>query len=128
MEEKDIKAKLTPEEYHVLREKGTEPPGSGEHYHQSADGTYTCKVCDAPLFESGTKFDSGTGWPSFDRAIEGSVTLKEDNSLFMRRTEAVCSTCESHLGHMFTDGPRETTGERYCINSLSLNFDEKNDE
>ncbi len=126
MDEEKIKAKLTPEEYAVLREKGTEAPFSGKLLHEKADGMYTCKVCNSPLFSSDAKFDSGTGWPSFDQAIPGSVEEITDESHGMRRTEIVCSTCKSHLGHVFMDGPTET-GKRYCLNSVCLDL-EKSEE
>ena len=115
--------RLTPEQYRVCRLKGTEPPFSGTLYHNHASGTYECVACGAPLFASDAKFDSGTGWPSFDRpADRATVELKEDRSLFMRRTEVLCRRCGAHLGHVFDDGPRETTGMRYCINSVALDF------
>lgn len=115
--------KLTPEQYHILREKGTEPAFSGELNDHKENGMYVCAGCGQELFSSEHKFDSGSGWPSFDRAIaEGVVELKEDNSHGMKRTEVVCSKCGGHLGHVFADGPSETTGERYCINSACLNF------
>lgn len=124
MTEEEIKAKLTPEQYHVLREKGTEAPGSGKYLHEKKEGTYMCAVCSNPLFASDAKFDSGSGWPSFDTAIEGSVKYIEDNEHGMRRTEAVCSKCGSHLGHVFDDGPTES-GKRYCMNSVCLELAEK---
>jgi peptide-methionine (R)-S-oxide reductase len=121
MNEDEIKQKLTPEEYRVLREKGTEAPFSGALLHEKRSGTYDCKACGNPLFLSDAKFDSGTGWPSFDQAIPGSVKEIEDTSHGMRRTEIVCAKCESHLGHVFDDGPTES-GKRYCLNSVCLNL------
>ena len=122
--EEEIKEMLTPEEYHVLREKGTEVPFSGEFVHEKADGTYECKVCGNPLFSSDAKFDSGTGWPSFDQALPGAIETHTDNSLGMARTEITCARCGSHLGHVFEDGPTKT-GKRYCINSVCLDLEEK---
>jgi peptide-methionine (R)-S-oxide reductase len=122
--EEDLKKRLTAEEYAVLREGATEAPFSGDLLHAEADGTFSCKVCGQKLFESDAKFDSGTGWPSFDKAIPGSVKLVSDDSHGMRRTEVRCSRCGSHLGHVFDDGPTET-GKRYCINSVCLDLEEK---
>ena len=117
------KEKLTAEQYYVARQKGTERPFTGEYLNHKTDGTYTCVACDLPLFASDTKFESGTGWPSFwDAATEQNVTLETDHSHGMTRVEALCSRCGSHLGHVFPDGPAPT-GQRYCINSLSLNFE-----
>jgi peptide-methionine (R)-S-oxide reductase len=115
--------KLTSEQYGVCRLRGTERPFSGALYYNHDTGVYQCVACGQPLFSSEHKFESGSGWPSFDRPIaEGTVELREDHSHFMRRTEVVCTQCGSHLGHVFEDGPRETTGQRYCINSLALDF------
>lgn len=122
--EDQIKDMLTPEEYAVLREKGTEAPFTSEFVHEKADGTYACKVCGNPLFDSSAKFDSGTGWPSFDKPIEGSLLTHNDSSHGMNRTEITCAKCGSHLGHVFDDGPTET-GERYCINGICLDLEEK---
>lgn len=115
---------LTPEQYEVLRMKGTEPPGSGEYYHEHGKGMYRCGACGNPLFSSDAKYDSGSGWPSFDAPVDSkNVILKQDLSGGMARTEVICANCGSHLGHMFNDGPKETTGARFCINSLSLKMD-----
>ena len=113
---------LTPEQYRVLREKGTERPFTGEYVHTKDDGIYRCAACGSELFSSDTKFDSGTGWPSFtDPAVAANVELHEDNSLFMRRTEVTCAHCGGHLGHVFDDGPNGC--DRYCINSCALDLD-----
>ncbi len=123
MPESYWKERLTPEQYRVCRLKGTERPFSGALYRNDATGTYDCVACGQPLFTSDTKFDSGCGWPSFDRPIDReNVELHEDRSLFMLRTEVTCKRCGAHLGHVFDDGPRETTGQRYCINSVALSF------
>ena len=120
------KEKLTPEQYQVCRLKGTERPFSGALYNNHENGMYECVACGQPLFSSDTKFDSGTGWPSFDSPVNmQNVELHEDRSFFMTRTEVVCKNCGSHLGHVFDDGPRETTGMRYCINSVALRFQPK---
>ena len=121
MNEADIKKKLTPEEYAVLRQKGTEAPFSGKLLHEKRSGTYNCKVCGTPLFSSDAKFDSGTGWPSFDQALPEAVKSITDTSHGMTRTEIVCATCNSHLGHVFDDGPT-STGKRYCLNSVCLDL------
>ncbi len=121
--------RLSAEEYRVCREKGTEPPFSGEYYHNRESGRYLCKCCGEVLFESGDKYDSGSGWPSFDRpASDQVIRYEEDLSLGMRRVEVMCDRCGCHLGHVFDDGPGDTTGKRYCINSLSLNFEAAGDE
>lgn len=118
------KAKLTPEQYHIMREGGTEAPGTGALLHEKREGTYTCAACGNPLFASDAKFESGTGWPSFDQALPGAVEYKEDLSLGMHRVEVRCSKCGGHLGHVFDDGP-ETTHKRYCMNSVCLALDPK---
>lgn len=112
---------LTPEQYRVLREHGTERPGSCALDKQYGEGTYRCAGCDLPLFTSEPKFNSGTGWPSFFAPMEGAVDTTVDSSLFMTRTEVHCHRCGGHLGHVFDDGPKPT-GKRYCINGVSLNF------
>ncbi len=116
---------LTPEQYYVLRQKGTERPFTGQYNDFYQEGTYHCAGCDAKLFDSETKFDAHCGWPSFDQAIKGSVKYIKDNSHGMIRTEVICSNCNGHLGHVFDDGPNETTGDRYCMNSTSLKFHPK---
>ena len=121
--------KLTAEEYRVCREKGTEPPFSGEYNHHPRSGKYVCKCCGEALFDSSDKFDSGSGWPSFDGPTTDQVIrYHEDSSFGMRRVEAMCDKCGCHLGHVFDDGPADSTGKRYCINSLSLDFEAIDDE
>ncbi|WP_340198913.1 peptide-methionine (R)-S-oxide reductase MsrB [Ascidiimonas sp. W6] len=118
------KAQLSPDEYRIIREKGTERPHSGEYNLHFEKGIYQCKACNTQLFKSNSKFESGCGWPSFDDAIEGTVEYHKDITFGMIRTEIVCANCGGHLGHIFDDGPT-ATGMRYCVNSASINFDEK---
>jgi len=122
--EAEWKKVLTPDQYAVLREKGTDAPFTGALLHEERTGMFTCAACGQQLFASDTKFDSGSGWPSFDQALSGATKLVEDNSHGMQRVEVVCSRCGSHLGHLFNDGPT-TTGNRFCINSTSLEFAEQ---
>ena len=121
------KKKLTEEQYNVLREKGTELAFTGKYWDNHAKGMYHCAGCGTALFKSDTKFDSGTGWPSFDEALPGTVKLISDDSYGMHRTEVVCAKCGSHLGHVFDDGP-QTTRKRYCINSVCLVLEKKEDK
>jgi peptide-methionine (R)-S-oxide reductase len=116
------KVKLTPEQYEVLREKGTERPFTGEYWNHFENGSYVCVACGNPLFTSEAKFDSDCGWPSFDQAIKGAVKYTTDTSFGMERIEVTCSKCGGHLGHVFDDGPKETTGKRFCTNSISIQF------
>lgn len=124
--EEEVKKKLTPEEYHILREKGTEAAFTGEYFDSHEKGMFKCKVCGQELFSSETKFDSGTGWPSFTDPVNlQHIELKDDDSFSERRTEVLCKNCGSHLGHLFDDGPADKGGKRYCINSACLILDNK---
>ena len=114
---------LGPEKYRILRGKGTEAPGTGEYYHNTANGTYLCGACGAELFTSDAKYDSGSGWPSFwAPTADASIATADDETLDTHRTEIMCSRCGSHLGHVFEDGPADKTGKRFCVNSASLQF------
>jgi peptide-methionine (R)-S-oxide reductase len=128
MNEDELKNKLSEEEYHVLREKGTEAPFTGKYWDTKESGVYACKACGQKLFESGTKFDSGTGWPSFYDAVPGSVEFVHDNLHGMERTEVLCSNCKSHLGHVFDDGVGTPTGKRFCMNSVCLDLQKEADK
>ncbi len=121
MTEDEFKKKLTPDQYRVLRQKGTEAPFTGKYVNEKGKGMYTCAACGNQLFSSDTKFDSGTGWPSFDQALPGAIRMEKDASHGMDRTEVVCANCGSHLGHVFDDGPT-ATGKRYCLNSICLDL------
>ncbi|MBI4160702.1 MAG: peptide-methionine (R)-S-oxide reductase MsrB [Candidatus Yanofskybacteria bacterium] len=126
MGEEELKQKLTPEQYHIMREGGTEAPFSGKYWSEHAEGIYKCAACGHELFSSDAKFDSGTGWPSFTEPSNlENVELVPDNTLGMSRTEVRCKNCGSHLGHIFDDGPQDQGGKRYCINSACLELDPK---
>jgi peptide-methionine (R)-S-oxide reductase len=126
--EQEWKERLTPEQFRVARQKGTERAFTGEYWNCKESGEYRCAACGQPLFDSAAKFDSGTGWPSFWQPIDPqSVATEQDSSWFMRRTEVLCSRCGAHLGHVFPDGP-EPTGQRYCINSVVLQLEAREDE
>jgi peptide-methionine (R)-S-oxide reductase len=126
--EEEWRRELTPEQYHVTREKGTERPFSGEYENTKDAGTYVCVACGNPLFSSETKYDSGSGWPSFYQPLSReSVATESDNRHFMERTEVLCSRCDAHLGHVFDDGPRPT-GQRYCMNSVALKLEKEEEE
>lgn len=120
--EAEWKASLTAQEYYVLREKGTDRPGDYGYTKHFEKGTYHCRACDAQLFESGSKYESHCGWPSFDDAIPGTIEFTKDSTLGMIRTEITCTKCDGHIGHIFDDGPKETTGKRYCVNTSSIKF------
>ena len=121
--EEEWKKELTPEQYEVLRQKGTERAGTGKYLHNKETGIYTCAACDSPVFKSTTKYESHSGWPSFTAPYsEDSVKVEMDRSFGMIREEILCANCGSHLGHRFPDGPRDQGGQRYCINSLSMDF------
>lgn len=122
----DWRQKLTPEQYEILRKHGTEPPFTGKYVHETSDGMYHCAACGAALFSSDTKFDSGTGWPSFtEPAVIEAVNLTTDRSLGTDRIEVTCAKCGGHLGHVFPDGPADKGGQRYCINSAALSLKDK---
>ena len=121
LNDETLRQRLTPHQYHVLREKGTERPGSSPLNYEKRDGLFHCAACGTALFSSSTKYESGSGWPSFFAPIDGAVENRVDNSHGMQRVEVVCANCHSHLGHVFPDGPRPT-GDRYCMNGVSLAF------
>lgn len=126
--EEEWRRELTPEQYRVMREKGTERPFTGEYEKAKEKGTYVCAACGNPLFTSDTKYESGSGWPSFYQpAGAESVRTETDDSMFMSRTEVLCSRCDAHLGHVFDDGP-QPTGERYCMNSVALKLEKKEEK
>ncbi|HEX7048054.1 MAG TPA: peptide-methionine (R)-S-oxide reductase MsrB [Gammaproteobacteria bacterium] len=124
--DEEWRAELSPEEYAVARKGATEPAFTGRYYHNDADGIYRCVACHTPLFDSGAKFESGSGWPSFTRPVDAqNVNTREDRSHGMRRVEVLCAACDSHLGHVFPDGPEDAGGLRFCVNSAALDFESK---
>ena len=125
--DEEWRRRLTPQQYAVLRQHGTERAFTGPYLNNKDEGTYRCAGCGNPLFASGTKFESGTGWPSFTEALPGAVKFIEDNSYGMRRTEVQCAQCGGHLGHVFPDGPRDAGGNRYCMNGCALDFTKAGD-
>ena len=126
--EAEWKLQLSPQQFRVLRQQGTDRPSEGGYTNHFEKGTYHCAACNAQLFESGSKFKSHCGWPSFDDATEGTVNYKTDRSHGMVRTEIICAKCDGHLGHVFDDGPMKTTGKRYCVNTSSLSFVPENEK
>lgn len=129
IDDNELRQRLTAKQYHILREKGTEPAFSGKYYQNTESGTYLCAACGNEVFSSDAKYDSGSGWPSYYApATPNSVAEAVDTSLGMTRTEIMCSKCGSHLGHVFDDGPQEKTGKRYCINSVALDFKNKEEK
>ena len=123
--EEEWREQLSPEQYEIVRKKGTEAPFTSDLNDEKGEGTYKCVACGQPLFSSENKFDSGSGWPSFDQPMDDEkVETESDNSFLMKRTEVLCSRCDAHLGHVFDDGPADTTGKRFCINGCALDFDE----
>ena len=124
--EAEWKAALSPEEYRILRQAGTEYPFTGQYNDHKEKGTYNCKGCGTPLYSSNAKFDSGCGWPSYDKSIDGAIEYRKDTSMGMLRVEILCATCGGHQGHIFDDGPT-ATGQRYCVNSASIDFTPEED-